>query len=150
VHKKALALAYATAYYYEVAKERDKRGLHELGCVECGIDFVGRKNELYCGSRCAHRAGSKARSVRLRGARRERVSTAAVLRRDGYRCAICGGKLAMAETVPHPKAPTLDHILPVANGGSHTMANLRAAHFSCHTKRGNRGAAPLVLMCCLL
>jgi 5-methylcytosine-specific restriction endonuclease McrA len=45
----------------------------------------------------------------------------------------------MAKSVPHPKAPTIDHIIPLSAGGDDTKANVRLAHFLCNSRRGNRG-----------
>jgi 5-methylcytosine-specific restriction endonuclease McrA len=42
------------------------------------------------------------------------------------------------ERVPHPLAPTLDHIVPLARGGHHTRDNTQCAHFSCNTRKGAR------------
>lgn len=45
----------------------------------------------------------------------------------------------MTKAVPHPKAPTIDHVVPLAEGGADTAANVRLAHFICNSMRGNRG-----------
>jgi 5-methylcytosine-specific restriction endonuclease McrA len=71
--------------------------------------------------------------VRGRGAvtARQRVSKelrAKVLRRDGGICWICG----------QPGALTADHIKPLSHGGSTIINNLKAAHRSCNSRRGNR------------
>ncbi len=63
-----------------------------------------------------------------RGSRWRKVR-ALVLERDGYVCWLCG----------LPGANSADHVLPVSRGGAtHDPANLRAAHYSCNSKRGNR------------
>jgi 5-methylcytosine-specific restriction endonuclease McrA len=47
-------------------------------------------------------------------------------------CAICGQPA-------RPNDPlTIDHVIPVAHGGQTTLANLRAAHRSCNSRRGAR------------
>jgi 5-methylcytosine-specific restriction endonuclease McrA len=47
-----------------------------------------------------------------------------------HTCWICG----------HPERPgdplTIDHLIPVAYGGTTTRENLRAAHRSCNSRRG--------------
>jgi 5-methylcytosine-specific restriction endonuclease McrA len=85
--------------------------------------------------------------ARRRGAKTtERVDPAAVFARDGYKCQICGGRLAMKQPWPHPKSPTIDHIVPVARGGSHTLANVQAAHMICNSKKGAGGTDQLRLI----
>jgi 5-methylcytosine-specific restriction endonuclease McrA len=62
-----------------------------------------------------------------------------VLERDGWRCQICKRGISALLTVPHPKAGTVDHVIPQSQGGTHDPANLRAAHMGCNSVRGNRG-----------
>ena len=54
----------------------------------------------------------------------------AVLERDGYRCVLCG---LVPPTSTHNE---VDHIVPLAEGGTSDMANLRTLCTSCHAKRG--------------
>lgn len=51
-------------------------------------------------------------------------------------CWICGG-----ECVPGSRgddAPSVDHLVPISNGGSDTFDNVRIAHRGCNRDRGNR------------
>ncbi len=78
------------------------------------------------------------------GADQTRAAREAIVKRDGPNCWICGLPFAFQEK------PTLDHVIPKSKGGSHRIANLKLAHYSCNTKRGNavtntRGVAPHVL-----
>jgi 5-methylcytosine-specific restriction endonuclease McrA len=59
-----------------------------------------------------------------------------VFERDGWRCQICGGRVLKSAKVPHPKAPTVDHIVPLAMDGDHSMANAQTAHFICNSEKG--------------
>lgn len=61
---------------------------------------------------------------------------AAVAQRDGHNCWLCGLPFAAKEK------PTLDHIKPVSMGGSNRVSNLKLAHYSCNTRRGNTVATP--------
>lgn len=38
----------------------------------------------------------------------------------------------------HPMAATVDHIILVADGGTHALSNLRPMHRSCNSKRNRR------------
>ena len=51
-----------------------------------------------------------------------------ILARDNWICHICG----------HPGADTMDHLIPWSHGGTNTLDNLRAAHRSCNSRRGDR------------
>lgn len=68
-----------------------------------------------------------ARYVRAPMARSVPVSRRGVLRRDGHRCAYCGGA-----------ATTVDHVLPRSRGGRDTWENLVACCVRCNNLKGNR------------
>lgn len=40
--------------------------------------------------------------------------------------------------MPDRLAPTLDHIIPLAAGGTHEPSNCQCAHFSCNSAKGAR------------
>ncbi|MCX4786475.1 HNH endonuclease [Streptomyces sp. NBC_01221] len=69
-----------------------------------------------------------------------------IAERDRTRCGLCGGRVAMKQKVPHPKAPTIDHIVPVSEGGDDTRANVQLAHFRCNSVKGARGCQQLALI----
>ena len=54
-----------------------------------------------------------------------------ILERDRYRCQYCAEH-------KHAKDLTLDHILPRAQGGESTPANLVTACVKCNQRKGNR------------
>lgn len=51
----------------------------------------------------------------------------AILTRDGFQCAYCGGK-----------GTTVDHITPQSKGGENTWENLITACQECNNRKGNR------------
>src|SRR5262249_31431518 len=51
----------------------------------------------------------------------------------------CGGKVPMDKKVPHPKAPTIDHILPLAHGGGEAQTNVGFGPLTCHSRGQNGG-----------
>lgn len=70
--------------------------------------------------------------VNVRRTRRETtMKRARVYIRDRYRCQYCGEH-------KHAKELTLDHILPRAQGGESTPANLVTACVKCNQRKGNR------------
>lgn len=52
----------------------------------------------------------------------------------------------MTQAVPHPKAPTIDHVVPLAEGGHDTRANVQLAHFLCNSIKGRGGSQQLALI----
>lgn len=49
---------------------------------------------------------------------------------------ICQQRINRRLAYPNPRSASLDHVIPLALGGSHTRANVRAAHLDCNVQRG--------------
>lgn len=91
-----------------------------------------RMRQLY--HRGAHR-----RRARKRGAESERVDRIVVFQRARWRCQLCGCRTPkrLMGTL-RPTAPTLDHIVALAAGGTHTYRNVQCACWSCNTDKRTR------------
>lgn len=50
-------------------------------------------------------------------------------------CALCGEPVDKALSGRHRDGPTVDHVLPRAQGGTNSRANLRLAHLRCNSAR---------------
>lgn len=59
-------------------------------------------------------------------------------------CYLCGKPIDYDLKWPDPECFVVDHIRPIAKGGSHTFANTAAAHASCNSKKRARLIAPIV------
>lgn len=87
-----------------------------------------------------------ARKTELRRIRSQRraetfdgVTDIEILERDRWRCGICGQRIGTSFKYPHPRSKSIDHVIPLSQGGDDTAANKRAAHLGCNTRRMNRG-----------
>lgn len=104
-----------------------------------------RAGRLYCEicrpivEREAVRRAKQRRKARERQVDHEDYTLEEIAARDRYKCGICRRKVHMHLAVPHKSAPTIDHVLPLADGGHDVRANVRLAHFICNSLRGNRG-----------
>lgn len=111
-------------------------------CERCGTQFTacakGADIGRYCSLACLKRASNSRRRAREAGAESERYSRHAIFMRDGWRCHICRRLVRQAESTPHPLAPTIDHLVPLAQGGGDTAANVATAHFICNSTKGDR------------
>jgi 5-methylcytosine-specific restriction endonuclease McrA len=58
--------------------------------------------------------------------------------RDGWTCQLCHEPIDPSTTWPHSKSPSIDHIIPLSRGGSHTMANVQSAHLGCNSSKGDK------------
>lgn len=109
-------------------------------CASCGVAFVyqnkGGPPRRCCSAVCAKRFDRQQYRARSRGAFVEPVFRRKVFERDGWRCQLCRELVLRSAVVPHPRAPTIDHIVALAAGGEHSMANAQTAHFSCNSEKG--------------
>jgi 5-methylcytosine-specific restriction endonuclease McrA len=87
-------------------------------------------------SRQRRKAAERRRRRLLATAARESYTLAEIAVRDGHVCGICRKRVRMNLAVPHPEAPTIDHLIPVSEGGDDVKANVRLAHFLCNSTRG--------------
>jgi 5-methylcytosine-specific restriction endonuclease McrA len=109
-------------------------------CIHCGQGFIDNQPDRnVCSPRCGRRYSASIRRARKRAAFVEQVVRPKVYARDGWRCQLCGQPVQRDKVVPHPDAPTLDHIVPLAAGGDHSYANTQLAHFRCNYLKGDRG-----------
>jgi 5-methylcytosine-specific restriction endonuclease McrA len=67
--------------------------------------------------------------------------------RDGWGCYICDepcdpNDFVQIDGAPFkhmgPMYPTLDHVVPIADGGGHSQVNARLAYLRCNTSKGSR------------
>jgi len=94
---------------------------------------------LAASAKLARQRKKRAERARKRGAIREPYTLAEIAARDGYRCGLCGKRVAMTRAVPHPKAPTIDHVVPLSVSKDDTRANVQLAHFACNIRKGATG-----------
>jgi 5-methylcytosine-specific restriction endonuclease McrA len=71
------------------------------------------------------------------GLKANRVLFSDVVARDKWVCKICGKPVDKSLAYPDPFSPSLDHVVPVSKGGSHTLGNLQLAHLRCNLKKYN-------------
>lgn len=68
----------------------------------------------------------------------ELIDSEAIFQRDGWICQLCFEEVDPLLFWPHPESPSLDHIVPLSLGGSHTEDNVQLAHLRCNISKGNR------------
>lgn len=59
-------------------------------------------------------------------------------RRDGWRCHLCLGEIDKKYSGNNDLLISVDHIIPISNGGSDYPSNIKASHVTCNKGRGNR------------
>jgi len=118
-------------------------GVSPIACCRCGT-AVPERRRRFCSDRCGRlfskRGTAKGHEARARakGAIVEYgIRAIDVFNRDDWRCCMCGCLTPKKlKGTCEPNAPELDHIIPVAAGGSHTWANLQLLCRSCNGRKG--------------
>ena len=78
-----------------------------------------------------------------KNSRVEVVEPLEVFARDKWICQICFKPVRPESIDPYdPLRVSLDHRLPIAMGGPHTIVNLQTSHLVCNTTKGARPQAP--------
>ena len=125
-------------------------------CMESkGLKFI-QHNPKYCSHECNRKALNRAHKrapsgktgnyyVRARKYGCEYVpgiTLKKLVKRDGLKCQICGGMCDWSDHLwseySGPTYPSIDHIIPLAKGGSHTWGNVQVAHLMCNSLKGDR------------
>lgn len=143
--------AYCSAECAATAKRAADRALYpprqlELlaPCERCGRLVHLEIRRWRCDDCLAETKNSRKRRERVRrrtlerSVRREPYTFRQIAERDGWACQICGDPVDRGEVVPHPMAPTIDHIIALANGGHDVPSNVQLAHFACNCGKSNR------------
>lgn len=121
-------------------------------CLQCGASFSPTKNpHVYCSTECrarsdvarnreAYNRRNAERRARERGAvvGEKRFTRKEVFDRDGWICQLCLAPIDWSLTGRGRLAPALDHIIPLARGGSHAWENAQAAHSGCNARKRDR------------
>lgn len=129
-------------------------------CKDCNAPFVQRKcggrPEARCQQcriiaatalRAKFRRIQKARDRALRkSGMADAIDPIKVFERDGWRCHICGVKTKKAlRGTYEPLAPEIEHIVSLAEGGSHTWGNVACSCRRCNSAKGSASFGQLGL-----
>jgi hypothetical protein len=131
-------------------KERTKE------CLTCGGTFVGTSVvSSYCSPKCRSRAENKRKEIR-KGKRGELIlsngnvdkdiSLERLIHRDNNTCYLCGDEChstdyTMTDEGHHIAGnyyPSIDHVIAIANGGTHTWDNILLAHRICNSVKSDK------------
>lgn len=138
-------------YERDAEASQEPRRWYMGWCIHCGEPFVDNQPaRIVCSPRCGRRhnkqRGKATRRARMRTAFVAPVHRARIYERDRWRCQICGKAVQQDAEVPHPLAPTIDHIIPLALGGTHEPSNVQLAHFKCNALKSHIGTGDQLLL----
>ena len=126
------------------------RRMRDFPCRKCGVPVpTTGHGPVLCVPHRREAAASRSRrdAALRRGARgTERYTLAQIAERDGWRCHLCKRFVDSAISPMQPRGATIDHLIPLSDGGPDTPLNVALAHRECNVARGRRGAAQLRLI----
>ena len=85
------------------------------------------------------------RKARKRDAFVEVVEWAEVMGRGKWTCHLCNESIPREAKWPDPMFGTVDHVIPLAEGGQHSYANCKPAHLRCNCSKGSKPIGQLGL-----
>lgn len=101
--------------------------------------YLQKKREAYLRNKEEYNANWHARRAAAAGVAEidRSITISSLLKRDKHMCGICGLPIVENAKTRNERA-SIDHIVPLKAGGSHTWNNVRAAHYGCNNSKGNR------------
>lgn len=126
-------------------------------CNGCGKEFQPKKTEFstYCSRKCFFttqksnqrtenektilKTCAKRRKQRMKANGYEPINKTKVFERDKWTCHICGCKTPKSKKgTMAMNSPELDHIVPIASGGSHTYSNVACSCKRCNIRKSTK------------
>lgn len=123
-------------------KRRSLRKRKFKKCHNCSAWHY--KVGFYCTERCRKKVNSimnkEYNKVRYKIAKENGkfdrgITIEKLMKRDGERCYLCGDAVLFDLHYLHPKYPTIEHVLAIKNGGTHSWDNVKVACRECNTRK---------------
>lgn len=152
--RKAVAERYKAIVAPEIAalrriKQRINHRDKSFNCWGCGkpshrlakfsrwCSYDCRRNHLEESKRQARRIAKARRRARMRGIEHQSIDPLKVFERDKWRCHLCGVRTLKSKRGTHDdRAPELEHIVTLADGGTHTWGNVACSCRKCNLEKG--------------
>ena len=107
-------------------------------CLGCGVLFAARlPDQEYCSRECGHLPPKYSTRLRQMAAQvSPTLRRREVFERDDWVCHICGERVDEAP-INRLYGASIDHVKPIARGGTHTTDNVKTAHLHCNIKKSD-------------
>lgn len=138
---------------YDTERARKRRGTaeHKRICPVCGKEFTTMlPQKICCSSECSrkkrnrqHNRDRRYKKLLENGDIDKSITLDKLIKRDNGICYLCGAAVNLNDYTlingikqVGPMYPSIDHVIPVARGGTHTWNNVKLAHLMCNVKKG--------------
>lgn len=132
--------------YRELRERKAENFVSEtLICKECDDTFqteYGKKNRVFCSHECSNRNENRRNEINRRRKLKDNgqidysITLERLAKRDKDICYICNDKVDFNLDGNDDYYPSVDHVIPVSKGGTHTWGNVKLAHRRCNYKKG--------------
>ena len=119
-------------------------------CLICGLKFVQSpytsEEQKYCSSNCRSIAyfiaNPERRQISYRykqavnnGEFNKDITIYKLIERDGERCYLCGENVLFSLDRYDLRYPTIEHVIPISRGGTHSWDNVKVACRDCNLRK---------------
>lgn len=141
----------------EIKKEQEEQRLQwkdkVIECRECGTEFeMQYLKNFYCSESCMRKTANRINEINRRAALKKNgkidysISLAKLRKKEKDTCHICKEKCDISDYeisdegyfIAGERYPSIDHVIPVSKGGTHTWDNVRLAHRRCNTIKSDK------------
>lgn len=132
----------------EALRRIARKHKHYLECQECNwMFFTNRIDRKTCSVVCSNKRNNRIKEIKRREVIRDNgkidwdITLDKLIDRDNNICYICGGECDKEDYILDKDNnfivgsdyPSIDHVIPISKGGTHTWDNVRLAHHHCNS-----------------
>lgn len=124
---------------------------HTAICEACNKRYIYKRNNKYCSQECSNRVHwynnklKRERNIKDNGIIDKDITLDKLYIRDNGICYLCGKRcnyndFKVVDNVFRvgKTYPSIEHIIPISKGGTHSWDNIRLAHVSCNSKKKDK------------
>ena len=134
-------------------KSKRTSRIYNKDCIECGIKFKTRyNNKFICSRKCKIRRSNRIKDIKRNKKIKENgeiehsITLDKLIIRDKNICHICGDRCDREDFeiteegyyIARERHPSIDHVIPIAKGGTHTWRNVKLAHRGCNIIKSDK------------
>lgn len=125
----------------QLDKQRKAEATHyHKRCKECSKHYTTtRSTRKYCSDTCNERYSNRQKEttrrkrIMMNGKVDWNISIERLLKRDGHTCYLCGEVVNTNVDTNDDYYPSIEHVIPISKGGTHTWGNVKVAHRYCNS-----------------